>query len=289
MTDQTSLPPLVSASVPAAALAAPDGTLFSHPDRVRPKMRPLKAFGHFRKLIKDKEDTSQVFHIFESLPSRDFVPMARELSLSEQGEYLRATEPYLPDVLDDHAALRQLPKGTVAHAYCDFMEREGLSAAGLVEEHNRFFGDRPKYGDLIEWYASRRRDTHDLLHVLTGFGRDALGEQCVLAFTHGQNGGLGNLFIAYLGALHIARTAPKTLGVKAPVIKAVRQAQKLGKGAPRVTDIAIRDLLAMPLDEAKAMLKIPTGPTVYEDCHRIWRENGIDPYNMITDKQAVAA
>lgn len=289
MTDQTTLPPLVAPGSTGTAEAAPDGTLFRHPARQKPRMRPLKAFGHFRQLLKDKEDTSQVFHIFESLPSRDFVPMARSLALSEQGERLRATEPYLPDVLDDHDTLRKLPKGTVAHAYCDFMEAEGLSAAGLVEEHNRFFGDRPKYGDLIEWYASRRRDTHDLLHVLTGFGRDPLGEQCVLAFTHGQNGGLGNLFIAYLGALHIARTAPETRGRKAPVVKAVRQAQKLGKGAPRVTDISIRELLAMPLDEAKAMLKIPTGPTLYEECHRIWRENGIDPYSLITDQQAVAA
>lgn len=285
MTDQSQ----ISATETGGVATAADGTLFSHPDRVRPKMRPLKALRHFRKLLQDKEDTSQVFHIFEALPSREFVPMARELSLSEQGEKLRASEPYLPDVLDDHESLRKLPKDTVAHAYCDFMEREGLTSAGLVEEHNRFFGDRPKYGDLIEWYASRRRDTHDLLHVLTGFGRDPLGEQCVLAFTHGQNGGLGNLFIAYLGALHIARTAPAATGVKAPVVKAVRQAQKLGKGAPRVTDIAIRELLAMPLDDAKAMLKIPTGPTLYEDCHRIWRANGIDPHNLMTEKQAMAA
>ena len=286
MTDQSQLPPLVARA--DAAETARDGTLFRHPEREKPRMRPIKAFNHFRALVRDKEDTSQVFHIFESLPSSDFVPMARELTLSEQGEHLRATEDYLPAILDDHDTLRQLPAGTVAHAYCDFMEREGLTAAGLVEEHNRFFGDRPKYGDLIEWYASRRRDTHDLLHVLTGYGRDALGEQCVLAFTHGQNGGLGNLFIAYLGALQIKRVAPKVTRVKAPVVKAVREAQKMGRGAPRITDISIRDLLAMPLDEARAMLRIPTGPTIYDECHRLWRSDGVDPYIMITGESAVA-
>ena len=36
-------------------------TIFSHPDRQMPKFRPFKAFAHFRKLIKDKEDTEQVF------------------------------------------------------------------------------------------------------------------------------------------------------------------------------------------------------------------------------------
>lgn len=281
MTDQMQ----ISAADASGIATAADGTLFAHPDRVMLRKRPLKALHHFRELLKDKEDTSHVFHIFESLPSSDFVPMARELALSEQGEHLRATEPYLPTVLDDHEALRRLPTGTVAHAYCDFMEAEGLTAAGLVDEYARFEGQRKKYGDLIEWYASRRRDTHDLLHVLTGYGRDALGEQCVLAFTHGQNGGLANLFIAYAGALHIARTAPKVLGEKAPVIRAVRQAQKLGQGAPRITDIAIRDLLAMPVEEARAMLSIPKEQTLYRECHRIWRENGIDPYNMIAPDQ----
>ena len=61
----------------------------------------------------------------------------RALTLSPHGEALRASEPFLPPILDDHEALRRLPQGSVAQAYCDFMEREGLSAAGLVEESNK--------------------------------------------------------------------------------------------------------------------------------------------------------
>jgi hypothetical protein len=45
---------------------------FVHPDRPASRFRPLKALYHFRELIKDKEDTSQVFHIFESLPRPGF-------------------------------------------------------------------------------------------------------------------------------------------------------------------------------------------------------------------------
>jgi ubiquinone biosynthesis protein COQ4 len=61
----------------------------------------------------------------------------RDLALSERGERLRTTEPSLPEILDDHATLRRTPKGSLAHAYCDFMEAEGLSAAGLVAEAER--------------------------------------------------------------------------------------------------------------------------------------------------------
>ncbi|RDC59846.1 hypothetical protein HME9302_01042 [Alteripontixanthobacter maritimus] len=255
---------------------AEDGTIFCHPDRPRPKKRWGKAYYHFRELLKNKEDTSHVFRIFESLPSRGFVLRARALVFSDAGKAMRATEPYLPAILDDHAALRELPKGSVAEAYLHFMTSEGLTAAGLVEEQDKSFAGRPRYDDLVEWYGNRRRDTHDLLHVLTGYGRDALGEQCVLAFTYGQNGELGNLFIAYLGALEIKRTVKGG----APVLSAVREAQNSGAGAPAVAEMPIRDLLAMPLTEARAMMGVGD-PAKYRECHRVWASRGTDPYDLL--------
>ena len=254
----------------------PDGTLVFHPDRQHLKMRPLKAWHHFRELLKDKENTEEVFRIFESLPSRDLEPRARRFALSEEGQRIRASEPYLPDLLDDHDALRKLPENSVAHAYLHFMESQGLTAAGLVAEYDKFLGDRPKYGDLFEWYINRYRDTHDLLHVLTGYSRDALGEQCVLAFTHGQNGGLGNIFIAYAGAFHMR----KHHAHGAPVVAAVREGQKLGKACPRVAEMPIRELLARPLEEVRRTFNIRP-PETYQKCHEYWQARGIDPFDLL--------
>ena len=185
------------------ALHAPDGTVLRHPDRPEPRYRPMRAWKNFRLLIKDKEDTSLVFKIYESLPARGFMPRIENLVMSQRGEDLRRTEPYLPEILDDHAALRKMPKGSLAHAYCDFMESEGLTAAGLVAEAESL--GRPKYNDLVQWYAERSRDTHDLFHVLTGYGRDALGEQCVLLFTHGQSPSHGHILIGYAGAFNMVQ------------------------------------------------------------------------------------
>lgn len=262
---------------------APDGTIFRHPERTEARRNIRAAVHHFRELLKDKEDTSHVFKIFEALPSSRFVPLARAFTLSREGQRVRESEPYLPAILDDHDALRLLPAGSVGQAYCDFMEREGLTAAGLVEEGARAWPDRPRYGDLIEWYAGRRRDTHDLLHVLTGYGRDALGEQCVLAFTYGQNGGFAHLFIAYLGALNVK----KSVRSKAPVLRAVRQAHRMGAGAPRVAEMPIRQLLKMPLGEARTLIKVGE-PSAYHRCHELWRERGINPYDLLGKDLATA-
>ena len=257
---------------------AADGTPLRHPERPEPKYRPLQALRHFGELIKDKENTAEVFRIYDCLPSRHFVPRVRELALSERGEHLRAREPWLPTILDDHESLRALPKGTVAHAYCDFMESEGLSAAGLVAEADK--AGRPTYPDLVQWYGHRLRDTHDLMHVLTGYGRDALGEQCVLLFTHGQNPSHGHLLLGYAGSYHIKKIRKSA----APVWKATRQAQRTGKACPALVEMSIVDLLATPLDQARAELNIPE-PTWYRECHRVWREEGIDPYDLLAPKE----
>lgn len=249
-------------------------TIFSHPDRQPLKFRPFKALGHFRKLIKDKEDTEQVFRIFESLPRKGFIADARAFIESATGQRLMASEPCLPDLLDDHTALEKLPAGSVGRAYLDFMCREGLSAAGLVAENDKM--GRPKYNDQIQWYGNRLRDTHDLFHILTGYGRDALGEQCVLGFTYGQNRNLGNFFIAYLGGLELGRR----IKTDAPVIAAIRQGQRHGTASQSIVEQDIRALLAEPLEAARARLGIGK-PTIYEAAHQRYRNRGIDPYNFL--------
>jgi len=266
-----------------AQIFASDGTVLRHPERPEPRYSLPRAIKNFRLLMKDKEDTSLVFKIYESLPSKDFMPRVKALALSERGEYLRRTEPSLPEILDDHAELRKTPKGSLAHAYCDFMESEGLSAAGLVAESDRL--GRPKYDDLVQWYGDRSRDTHDLFHVLTGYGRDALGEQCVLLFTHGQSPTQGHLLIGYAGSANIKKMV---WGSRAPVMGAVRQAKATGRGAPALLEQPIRELLKQPVDDVRRALNIPV-PTMYNECHRIWAEEGIDPYNLLASENTSEA
>lgn len=244
----------------------------------RPAMRYDfgKAWRHFKELVKDKENTAEVAKIFEALPWRGGYAAARAFLATERGQAIRKSEPSLVAILDDHATLRQLPKGSVAHAYCDFMESEGLSAQGLVDELDRYRSPDFYFPDQVTWYFNRLRDTHDLLHVLTGFGRDALGEQCVLAFTYSQQPALAHLFLGYAGALQIR----KHKAAPVPVFRAVREAQKLGRACPRLVEQPIRELLAMPLETARARLNIHP-PKYYHQAHAMWRAVGVDPYDLM--------
>jgi len=249
---------------------------FSDPRREKLRFRPFKAMGHFRQLIRDKEDTEQVFHIFDCLPRRSFWTDAKAFCDSAKGRALMQSEPYLPDVLDDHEALLKLPENSVAHAYVAFMRREGLSAAGLVAESEKMSVGRPVFQDQIQWYGNRLRDTHDLLHILTGYGRDALGEQCALGFTYGQDRAWGSFVIAWAGAYELKRR----VRADAPIYGAVAQSQRHGKASQKIFEQDIRALLAEPLEDARKRLNIGD-PDLYRKAHEWYRTRGIDPYDFL--------
>jgi len=249
---------------------------YVHPDRKRIRIRPLKAMRHFRNLIADKEDTSQVFHTIEALNGKALLRGFEAFANTDMGKKRIAERRTLPPILDDHAAISKFPAGSVGAAYLAFMQREGLTAAGLVEEFDRFTADTPVFDDVLQWYGYRLRDTHDLMHILTGYGRDALGEVCVLAFSHGQAPGPGVIFISYMGGREIKKIAPRG----APVMAAMREGKRNGKLAQRVILEDIMELLAEPLDAARERLGI-LPPTKYEEVHKIFRQAGQEPMEVL--------
>ncbi len=250
--------------------------IYIHPDRKKLRIRPFKALRHFRNLIADKEDTAQVFYTIEALNGKALVRGFNDFVSTEKGKQRIEERRSLAPLLDDHKTIGKFPEGSVGAAYLDFMQREGLTAAGLVEEFDRFNKDTQQFDDVLQWYGYRLRDTHDLLHVLTGYGRDALGEVCVLAFSHGQAPGPGVIFIAYMGGREIKKIAPRG----APVMAAMREGKRNGKLAQRVVLEDITALLAEPLDAARERLGI-LPPTQYDAVHKIFRQAGQEPKEVL--------
>ncbi len=243
--------------------------IFIHPDRAKPKLRPLTAWRHMQNLIADKEDTEQVFHIIEALNGGSFEKNFKAFAASPEGARLLEERPYLPPLLDDHSWIRELPAGTVGRAYVEFMEREGLTAQGLVDESEKFRSRVREFDDDYLWFGNRLRDTHDLFHVLSGYNRDALGEASLLAFTHGQNPGPGVIFIAYMGARTIAKHAPK----EARIMDCFWEGKRNGAKAGKIIRQDIPSLLREPLDAARARLGIEK-PVTYYDALKVLSAQG---------------
>lgn len=240
------------------------------PDRKVSGFRPLKVLHHFGKLVDDKEDTEQVFHIIEATKGRKSHAQARSFIQSPEGQRMMAEGVDIPAMLDDHARWADCGPNTVAAHYIAFMKREGLSAAGLVAESHRWAPPESLPKDQTQWYFDRLRDTHDLFHVLTGYGRDALGEVSLLGFTYEQNHNGGILFIAYAGA----RQIKKVSGTKAPIFAAIKEGRALGRAAAKISHQDIAALMREDITAARARLGIGA-PQVYRQCLAILASEGI--------------
>jgi len=239
------------------------------PDRRVSGLRPFKVLHHFGKLVEDKEDTEQVFHIIEATKGKRSHAQARDFILSAPGQRFLAEGQDIPAMLDDHDRWADCGENSVAQRYIAFMKREGLSAAGLVAESHKWAPPESLPRDLTQWYFDRLRDTHDLFHVLTGYGRDALGEASLLGFSYSQNHNKGLLFIAYAGARQIAKVS----GTKAPLFKAVREGQRNGRAAAKIAHQDIAALMREDIDEARARLGIAS-PAMYRECLAILEGEG---------------
>lgn len=240
------------------------------PDRKTSGFRPLKVLHHFGKLVEDKEDTEQVFHIIEATKGRKGHAQAHAFVRSPEGQRMMSGGVDIPAMLDDHARWADCGPDTVAAHYIAFMKREGLSAAGLVAESHKWAPPESLPQDQTQWYFDRLRDTHDLFHVLTGYGRDALGEASLLGFTYQQNHNKGILFIAYAGA----RQIKKVSGTKAPLFAAIKEGRALGRAAAKIAHQDIAALMREDIGEARKRLNIGK-PEVYRQCLAILQGEGV--------------
>ncbi len=156
------------------------------------RLRPLEALRALRVLRSNPEDTRQIFLIFKALRGRSGERLYARFLASPKGQRILAQGRPLLRVLSDHEHLSTLPVGSVGRAYLDFMQSENISAEALVMASET---DEAAATPQVRFFRERMRDAHDLTHVLTGYGREPLGELCLLAFMNRHARNLGQLAI----------------------------------------------------------------------------------------------
>lgn len=214
------------------------------------------ALRSLQRLLADKDDTRQVFEIMRALNGAATARGYQRLLTNPEGGRIAYERQELAQKLMDDAWLDSLPEGSVGAHYRTFIRSEQLSAEGLAavsREGVAAIEDPHPYA----WFGRRTRDVHDIWHVLSGYGRDALGEACLVAFSYAQTKGLGWALIA-LGA---ASRAPKSR--EHPYVKAIWQGYRRGRAAEWLLGEDYERLMAEPLEAARRRLNI-TPATLYD-------------------------
>jgi ubiquinone biosynthesis protein COQ4 len=221
------------------------------------------------RLLRDADDTAQVFRIMRALNGDIAGRNYRKLLTVPEGGRLAYQRVELAQRFSDRAWIDSLPAGTVAAAYREFLDRTGYSAQGLVDLSTAE-GIAQSVEHPHAWFGRRERDIHDIWHILTGYQADEpLGEACLVGFSYAQTGGLGWAFIGAGAALKSLRITGKRT-----FLRAVIEGYRHGKRAAWLSAEDYEALMAEPLEAARRRLNIAE-PVIYRQAQRELADAGL--------------
>lgn len=216
------------------------------------EIRLLDAARAMQALVRDPDDTAQVFRIIEALAGNNLFRNVARLRRVAWGRSMLEEQPNLLSHLLDSERLRSLPENSLGRAYLRFLESEGISAEGLYQAS--IDGQDQELEPLpaeAEFFRGRMRDSHDLWHTITGYQGDIVGEAALLAFTFAQmrNPGIG--FIVTVAFFRDSRA-----GFKREIMRGFRN----GLRATWLPAARWEQLLALPIDEVRRQLGVRPTP-----------------------------
>jgi ubiquinone biosynthesis protein COQ4 len=193
-------------------------------------------------LFRDHTRVEQVLEINANMNLGMAHLAAERIGKTEAGRRLLVQRPLLNRDTVDFAALKRLPDGTLGREWVRFLEDNGITPDIWV---------RPDVGDELTAYVLLRfRQTHDLWHVVSGYGPDVLGELLLQAFTFGQTLSPGSFGLSILGSMRWARSRPGIVGE-------LREAYYRGRSTRQLITLWWEDWFEEPVTELRDLLGCP--------------------------------
>jgi len=217
------------------------------------------TIGAILRVLRNKEDTEAGYLVFRHLHGATMIPAARRFTDSPMGQKLAADPDYIRRALVDLPALRTLPTGSLGWHFARHLDANGFDPAGLAKITEQAGGEALDELKEISPELFRFIDTlnwlHDLMHPLTGYDRDALGEAAILAFVHEHGAGRGNALIAFAIGMKVRSERPSW-----PVGKVMAHARSMAKASPDFLHADFPAFLPLPIHEVRRHLNLRPDP-----------------------------
>lgn len=185
----------------------------------------------------------------EALDLPAYVERIPELQADPDGRRILAERPSLQAEDLDLEALAALPEGTLGHELAAYYARMGIAP----------FNTRQATEKTEQYISKRYRETHDLYHVVTGYGVDVVGEMELQAFCMGNIGIRSPRLMLPFGFLG-ARLSDEFIGAAIGESKVgigeyyarVYRAYKRGQRARLMLSVPFEDHWERPVTELRA-------------------------------------
>jgi len=208
-------------------------------------------------LLKNPEDTNQVFKLVSSLDRKSIKRCYEKLLKSDVGGEIAYNRKELLERLSDESWINGFEEGTVGWHYNKFIKEEQLSCKELMTIYETNFSEISKLHPH-NWLARHLTNIHDIWHVLTGYGANSMGETALLAFTFAQTGSRGALAINIATTFKILRMKNR----KYPFIKIFLEGYTNGKKASWLLLEDYEKMMREPIEDVRKRLNI-SKPTLY--------------------------
>ena len=220
--------------------------------------RPVNALLEGVKLLTNLEETHHFFKIFDSVDGKQNELNYQRYLASDIGAKMDREGVNFADILSDREYLQSFPVESLAHSYLQFLEQENLSLELLMNAENQAESSALTVDQSRRNFAASGIATHDLLHVVTGYHRDPIGEACLLAFTAEQFDLKGVGAFAHALAVREQIRFPKSR-----VLAFVKEAKKRAKECVWLAEVDWREQLQYPLENVRNNLKLRP-PALYQ-------------------------
>jgi ubiquinone biosynthesis protein COQ4 len=204
----------------------------------------VRAAVGFARVVRDPDRLGEVFQFIDNtVTSERFSgPVIEAFRETEEGARALAERPRTGKI--DLDALARLPAGTLGHAFASHMRALGLDPEALPS--------REAHGDA-EYVSAHLYETHDIWHVVTGFGADRAGELGLQAFYLGQFPSRVAVGILTMG---LANTLLFEFDDARARMDAVARGWALGRRSRRLLGVDWKKLWSVPLAEVRARYAI---------------------------------
>ncbi len=219
----------------------------------------FKAWKAFWNVVSDRDDTRSVFEFFRAVNGRSMGRMLHRFANSDFGRSQIEDRTRFANKLLDRKTLESCGSGTFAAAYLNYLDSENLDPLGVrtaaVENAPELYATmEEKYPEFAAMMYTAHL-AHDLHHVLTGYGRDALGEALLLTLNGSQNKTRGSRLLGMFAGLRIRSEIPQW-----PVGRMMSNSRRMARECRDLITTDMTELLHLPLEEARERLNICPDP-----------------------------
>ena len=223
--------------------------------------RKLGVTGFVREAVRARRvgpGPETVFRLLRPFHGPELDAIYERVMADETGRRILLEGRSLHPLLLDLPRLRALPLGTLGNAYARFMDENQIDIVSFAEASFVNMA-REDYANDAAWtLVNRARDIHEIVHVVSGYGTDELGEMCELAFNLRQDPRpRATRFAIRVNIAGFRRRGYRH--AEATIAEAYRRAA----GIPELVGVDWERMMDRPLPEVRAELRI-SEPQPYE-------------------------